>query len=296
MYLLSYHTPTGPRLGLRTASGVIAVAEAAKELLAHPQTPPPISIEEVCSGGAQALQALQDLQEQALARKTAPWLLVEEGLQLAPCVPHISKILCIGLNYRRHAAESGMAVPDSPVLFPKYANSLAASGETIPLPPTARQYDYEAELALVIGRRVRAVSEAQALDAVLGYCAANDLSARDLQFRTSQWLLGKALDKFLPIGPYLVTADEVPDPQALQMRCLLNGEVRQDSSTADMIFSVAFLVSYISQYMTLEPGDIIVTGTPEGVIMGRQDGRWLHAGDEVAIEIAGLGRLVNVLA
>lgn len=296
MYLLSYHTPSGPRLGLRTVKGVIAVAEAAEQLLAHSQTPPPITIEEVCAGGAEALQALRDLLELAQARTTAPWLLAEESLQLAPCVPHCSKILCIGLNYRRHAAESGMAVPDSPVLFPKYANSLAASGETIPLPATARQYDYEAELALVIGRRARAVSEAQALEYVLGYCAANDLSARDLQFRTSQWLLGKALDKFLPIGPYLVTADEVPDPQALQMRCLLNAEVRQASSTADMIFSVAFLVSYLSQYLTLEPGDIIVTGTPEGVIMGRQDGRWLHAGDEVVIEIAGLGRLVNVLA
>jgi 2-keto-4-pentenoate hydratase/2-oxohepta-3-ene-1,7-dioic acid hydratase in catechol pathway len=296
MYLLSYHTPAGPRLGLRTTHGVIDVAAAAKELLAGTQVPPPTSMQELCAGWQETRQGLQRLQELAQGQEAAPWLLSEERLQLAPCVPHSGKILCIGLNYRRHAAEAGMPVPDSPMLFSKYANSLAASGETIPLPANARQYDYEAELALVIGRRARAVTEAQALDFVLGYCAANDLSARDLQFRTSQWLLGKALDKFLPIGPYLVTTDEVPDPQDLRMRCLLNGEVRQDSSTADMIFSVAFLVSYLSQYLTLEPGDVIVTGTPEGVIMGRQDGRWLQAGDEVAIEIAGLGRLVNVLA
>jgi 2-keto-4-pentenoate hydratase/2-oxohepta-3-ene-1,7-dioic acid hydratase in catechol pathway len=295
MHVLSYHTPAGPRLGLKTALGVIDVAAATEQLLPGPPSPP-TSIAALCAGGTEALQALQHLQEQALTYEAAPWLLLEKDLQLAPCVPRDGKILCIGLNYRRHAAEAGMAIPDSPVLFPKYANSLAASGETIPLPTTAWQYDYEAELALVIGRRARAVPQAQALDFVLGYCAANDLSARDLQFRTSQWLLGKALDKFLPLGPYLVTSDEVPDPQALQMRCLVNGEVRQDSCTADMIFSVAFLVSYLSQYLTLEPGDIIVTGTPEGVVMGRKDGRWLRAGDEVAIEITGLGRLVNVLA
>jgi 2-keto-4-pentenoate hydratase/2-oxohepta-3-ene-1,7-dioic acid hydratase in catechol pathway len=296
MYLLSYQTPVGSHLGLKTAHGVIDVAAASEALLSGTQASPPTSLEELCAGGAQARGALQQLAALAQAHHSAPWLLPEETLQLAPCVPCGGKILCVGLNYRRHAAEAGMAVPDSPVLFPKYANGLAASGETIPLPANAVHYDYEAELALVIGQRVRAVPEAQALSAVLGYCNANDLSARDLQFRSSQWLLGKALDKFLPIGPYLVTTDEVPDPQALRLRCLVNGQMCQDSSTADMIFSVAYLVSYLSQYMTLEPGDVILTGTPEGVIMGKQDRRWLKAGDEVTIEIAGLGRLVNVLA
>src|SRR5262249_16430677 len=139
------------------------------------------------------------------------------------------------------------------------------------------------------------VSEQDALSYVFGYCNANDLSARDLQFRTSQWLLGKALDQFLPLGPYLVTADEVADPQQLQIRCAVNGQVRQDSSTADMIFPVASLISYISQYLTLEAGDILLTGTPEGVILGKSNPRWLMAGDEIAVEITGLGRLVNVL-
>ena len=128
---------------------------------------------------------------------------------------------------------------------------------------------------------------------VLGYCNLNDLSARDLQFRTSQWLLGKTLDKFMPIGPYLVTADEVGDPQALEIRCWVSDSLRQNSSTADMIFSVAYLVSYLSQYMTLEPGDVIATGTPEGVVFGMQEKQWLKPGDEVSIEIAGLGRLIN---
>lgn len=296
MYILSYHTPAGPRLGLKTEAGVIDVAAASSELLPGTQTPPPTTLEELCADSEQALLALARLQELAGTRQSASWLLREQTLRLAPCVPRYGKILCVGLNYRRHAAEAGMAVPDSPVLFPKYANGLAASGETIPLPDCAREYDYEAELALVIGRRAQAVTQAQALDVVLGYCNANDLSARDLQFRTSQWLLGKTLDKFLPIGPYLVTGDQVPDPQALHMRCLVNGQVRQDSSTADMIFSVAFLVSYLSQYMTLSPGDVILTGTPEGVIMGKRESPWLRAGDEVVIEIAGLGRLVNVLA
>ncbi len=296
MYILSYHTPAGPRLGLKTERGVIDVA-AARELLIDTPASLPARIEEVCAGGEQALRALRQLEERTQEQPAgSPWLLNEKTLQFAPCVSRLGKILCVGLNYRRHAAESGMAVPETPVLFPKYANGLAASGETIPLPGNAVQYDYEAELALVIGRRARAVAESEALDYVLGYCNANDLSARDLQFRTSQWLLGKALDKFLPIGPYLVTADEIPNPQALRMRCLVNGEVRQDSSTADMIFPVSFLVSYISQYLTLEPGDVILTGTPEGVIAGRKDGKWLKAGDEVVIEIEGLGRLVNLLA
>lgn len=297
MHILSYHTPGGPRLGLRTERGVIDVAAARERLAEVAPADLPASIAELCAGGEEALRALRQVEE--VARKQVvdtPWLLSEQTLHFAPCVPSSGKFICVGLNYRRHAAESGMAVPETPVLFPKFANGLAASGEPIPLPGNAVQFDYEAELALVIGRRAQAVAESEALKYVLGYCNANDLSARDLQFRTSQWLLGKALDKFLPIGPYLVTADEVPDPQALRMRCLVNGEVRQDSSTADMIFPVTFLVSYISQYITLEPGDVILTGTPEGVISGRKDGKWLKAGDEVVIEIDGLGQLVNMLA
>lgn len=296
MRLLTFHTPSGPRLGIKTERGVIDVEAASQQFL--PETPDdvPMTIEAVCAGGARALQALSDLEAVASQhQESGTFLLHERDLSLGPCVPRTGKIICVGLNYRRHAAESGMAVPDSPVLFPKYANSLAGSGEPISLPENAAQYDYEAELAVVIGRRAKSLREDEALACVLGYCNANDLSARDLQFRTNQWLLGKALDKFLPIGPYLVTADEIADPQALQIRCLVNGEERQHSSTADMVFPVAFLVSYLSQYMTLEPGDVILTGTPEGVIFGKEHGKWLTAGDEVVIEIEGLGRLVNVM-
>jgi 2-keto-4-pentenoate hydratase/2-oxohepta-3-ene-1,7-dioic acid hydratase in catechol pathway len=186
-----------------------------------------------------------------------------------------------------------MAIPTIPVLFSKFPNTIAASGEQVVLPATAVEYDYEAELGVVIGLRARQVSEQEALNYVLGYCNINDLSARDLQMRTSQWLLGKTLDKFMPIGPYLVTADVVGDPQALDIRCWVNGTLRQNSTTADMIFTVAELVSYISQYMTLDPGDVIATGTPEGVIFGMSEKHWLKPGDEVVVQIAGLGRLTT---
>lgn len=296
MRLLSFQSPTGQRLGVKTRQGVIDVVAASQQFMPDTLAHLPTSMEEVCAGGEKALRALSQLVEIAnQQQESTSWLLSEETLQFGPCVSRLGKIICVGLNYRRHADESGMAVPTSPVLFPKYANSLAGSGEPIPLPGNAVQYDYEAELAVVIGQRAKDIREDKALAYVLGYCNANDLSARDLQFRTNQWLLGKALDKFLPIGPYLVTTDEIADPQALKLRCLVNGEERQNSSTADMVFPVAFIVSYLSQYMTLEPGDIILTGTPEGVIFGKENGKWLAARDEVVVEVEGLGRLANVM-
>jgi 2-keto-4-pentenoate hydratase/2-oxohepta-3-ene-1,7-dioic acid hydratase in catechol pathway len=221
------------------------------------------------------------------------WIVPFGGLKLAPVVPMPGKIICIGLNYRRHAEESGAGVPASPVLFSKFSDSVSADGEEIPLNPEAVQYDYEAELVVVIGRRIYQVAAEEALGSVLGYCNGNDLSARDLQTRTSQWLLGKTLPKFMPIGPYLVTADEIPEPQQLPIRCWLNGELRQDSNTNDMIFPVAEIISYISRYLPLEPGDLISTGTPEGVILGRKEKDWMKPGDEVIVEIGPLGRLRN---
>jgi 2-keto-4-pentenoate hydratase/2-oxohepta-3-ene-1,7-dioic acid hydratase in catechol pathway len=235
------------------------------------------------------------VQERLASDSANRWLLDEAGLTYGPCVADPGKIICIGLNYRRHVEESGMAIPTLPVLFSKFSNAIAAPGEQILLQANAVEYDYEAELGVVIGKRAKNVSEKDALSYVLGYCNTDDLSARDLQMRTSQWLLGKTLDQFSPIGPYLVTADEVPDPQMLDIRCWVNGDLRQNSSTADMIFSVAYLVSYISQYMTLEPGDVISTGTPEGVVLGMKEKRWLKPGDEVTIEIAGLGQLTNTM-
>jgi 2-keto-4-pentenoate hydratase/2-oxohepta-3-ene-1,7-dioic acid hydratase in catechol pathway len=201
----------------------------------------------------------------------------------------------VGLNYRRHAEETNAPVPTTPVLFSKFSNTIAAPNEPVPLPANAQQYDWEAELAVVIGRTARNVAEADALQYVFGYTNGDDISARELQTRTSQWLLGKTLDKFFPVGPYLVTADEVGDPQSLRVTCTVNGTLVQDSNTADMIFSVAHVISYISQYFTLQPGDLITTGTPEGVAMGRADKPWLKPGDEVVVEIEKLGRLRNVM-
>jgi 2-keto-4-pentenoate hydratase/2-oxohepta-3-ene-1,7-dioic acid hydratase in catechol pathway len=213
----------------------------------------------------------------------------EEELTIGPCVGMPPKIICIGLNYRQHALESGMAIPAIPVVFTKYNNTLVDFGGDVSLGKMGHQFDYEVELGVVMGRRCKDVPASDALDYVRGYCVANDLSCRDLQFRTSQWLMGKSLDHFLPLGKYLVTADEVKDPQALQLRCTLNGEVRQDSNTSDMIFSVAEIIEDLSKHMTLEPGDLILTGTPQGVIMGLAEKNWLRPGDVVEVEIEGLG-------
>jgi 2-keto-4-pentenoate hydratase/2-oxohepta-3-ene-1,7-dioic acid hydratase in catechol pathway len=214
---------------------------------------------------------------------------------LAPS-PAPEKVVCVGLNYRRHAEEAGMAVPTVPVLFPKFANSIAAPGATVAVPPATEQVDYEAELAVVIGRRCSMVDVATALEHVAGYCCANDLSARDLQFATSQWMLGKAIDGFLPLGPWLVTPDEVGDPQRLQLHCWVNGERRQSTSTEDMVFSVAEIISFASRTCALVPGDVVITGTPFGVGMGFDPPKWLRTGDEVVVEIERLGRLVTRLS
>jgi 2-keto-4-pentenoate hydratase/2-oxohepta-3-ene-1,7-dioic acid hydratase in catechol pathway len=214
-------------------------------------------------------------------------------LTLGPAVPNPGKIVCVGLNYRKHAEETGAAIPTSPVLFSKFLNTVAGPDEEVPLTDAATQYDYEVELAVVMGQTAKNVSAADALNSVFGYATANDLSARDLQNRTSQWILGKTMDKFMPIGPYLVTADEVPDPQKLAIRTWLNGEVRQNSNTDDMIFPVAEIISYISRHFTLEPGDVIITGTPEGVILGMAEKRWMVPGDVVEVEVEGLGKLRN---
>jgi 2-keto-4-pentenoate hydratase/2-oxohepta-3-ene-1,7-dioic acid hydratase in catechol pathway len=214
-------------------------------------------------------------------------------VRLAPSVPQPGKVICIGLNYRRHAAETNKPVPENPIVFSKLGNVLAASNEEIPLPAVAKHYDYEAELVAVIGRRARNVPEAGALDYVWGFCNGNDLSARDLQFQSSQWLLGKTLDHFGPIGPWLVSRDEAGDLDRMPIRCTVNGDVRQSSVVGDMVFSVPELVSFLSRHFTLDPGDVIFTGTPEGVADGRPDHPWLKPGDEVVVEVGKLGRLVN---
>jgi len=291
MRILTYKTDSGLALGIKTDQGIIDVAMASKGLGCSDVTATPAAF---YAQGIDALPAMMGLADKAAA-ECAPWLLDEATLHLGPCVANPEKILCVGLNYRRHAEESGSAVPEVPVLFSKFNNALAANGEDVPVPNTAEKYDYEVELAVVVGKTAINVSEDEALDYVLGYTNANDLSARDLQMRSSQWLLGKTLDKFCPLGPYLVTADEVDDPQQLSTKSWLNGELRQNSNTADMIFSIAQIIAYVSRYFTLKPGDVILTGTPEGVILGMQEKVWMKPGDVVSVEVSDFGKLTNKL-
>jgi 2-keto-4-pentenoate hydratase/2-oxohepta-3-ene-1,7-dioic acid hydratase in catechol pathway len=204
-----------------------------------------------------------------------------------------SKIICVGLNYRDHAAESKLEPPSSPLLFAKWLNSLAAPGDPIRLPRVTSQVDHEAELGVVIGRRATNVSTDEALGIVAGYVCVNDVSARDVQAVDGQWTRAKSFDSFCPVGPRLAPASEIQDPQALRIRCLVNGEVVQDGTTADMIFGVAEIIAFASQSLTLEPGDLIATGTPAGVQLGRSHPRWLRDGDTVTIDIEGIGQLTN---
>ena len=286
MILTTYYSDDGIRLGIKSERGILDVARAAAATgAACPVTP-----DAVYAQGLAALPALSDLLNQA---EDSALYLDEADLTYAPVVPNPGKILCVGLNYRQHAAESGMDAPEFPVLFSKFNNALAAANEDIPLQADWRRVDYESELGVVMGKTARHVAEDEALDYVLGYCNMNDLSERDLQMRSGQWLLGKTIDKFLPLGPYVVTADDIPDPQNLFIKGWMNGELRQDSSTADMIFTVAEVIAYASQIMTLSPGDVISTGTPEGVILGMEKRQWMKPGDEYAVEVEGLGRLVN---
>ncbi len=202
------------------------------------------------------------------------------------------KIICVGLNYRDHAEEQGTPLPERPLLFAKWPNTLISAGDPIRIPSISQNVDYEAELGVVIGRRASGVSADDALDHVEGYVVANDVSGRDLQFADGQWVRGKSLDTFLPVGD-LVSASEVPDPQALPIRAILNGVVMQDSNTSNMIFGVAEVIAFISQAITLEPGDLIITGTPAGVGAFREPPVWMKPGDEITIEIDGLGSITN---
>ena len=277
MKLLTYFEGGTARLGIATDKGVIDVAAAGG----------PATIIDAIGAGTSRLDSV-------VASAPASAIKDLANLKIGPAITNPGKIICIGLNYAKHAAESGSPIPTHPVVFSKFNNTLAADGEDVPLvADVATQFDWEVELAVVIGKTARKVAEADALGYVFGYATANDLSTRDLQMRTSQWLLGKSSDKFFPIGPYIVSADEVGDPQKLKLTTKVNGVLRQNSNTADMIFNVAQIVSYLSEYMTLEPGDVITTGTPEGVAMGLPDKPWLKAGDVTVVEVEKLGALTN---
>ena len=286
MKLINFKVEEQVRLGIKTEKGIIDVEQAATSLSLEL----PTTMEQVIAGGDKALSQLAELTKLEVST------ISEEELVYAPCITQPEKIICVGLNYVDHAKESNMEIPTSPVLFSKFNNTLAAHNQTIRLPENAEKFDYEVEMVIVIGKEAKYVSKDEALSYVFGYTVGNDLSARDLQFRSGQWLLGKTCDHFGPIGPYLVTADEL-DPTNLNIQCSVNGEVRQSANTRDMIFDCATLVSYLSEHMTLKPGDIIFSGTPEGVILGYPEDQqvWLKSGDEVQVSVENIGTLVNVL-
>ncbi|SPF78030.1 fumarylacetoacetate hydrolase family protein [Pseudoprimorskyibacter insulae] len=232
----------------------------------------------------EALAKLRDLDIDALP-------VVEEPGRIGACLTRVPNFFCIGLNYALHAKESGMEPPKEPVVFNKATSALSGPFDDVIIPRKSSKADWEVELGVVIGKDTLYVSEEDALDHVAGYCTINDMSEREFQIeRSGQWVKGKSAPTFAPIGPYLVTADEVADPQALRVTLDLNGETVQDSNTADMIFSVRQIVSHLSQFMKLVPGDIIATGTPSGVGMGMKPQRFLKPGDVMEIEVEGLGR------
>ena len=245
-----------------------------------PQLPPALN---------DALPTLRGYVPPAGTRKTVS----RSDVTLLPVIPSPQKIICIGVNYADHAAETGQAPPPYPTVFAKFANTLAASGDPIVLPSASTMPDYEGELAVVIGRPGRQITEQDALDYVAGYTAFNDVSARDFQGHTSQWTMGKSPDTFGPLGLALLTADEIPDPQKLELRTTVNGEVLQQASTADMVFTVRQLIAYLSQTMTLLPGDVIATGTPSGIGAARTPPRFLRPGDTVVISIDDVTELAN---
>lgn len=292
MKLLTFYKNGDEMLGVKTEAGIIDLHLA---LQTHPNTSVVTHMMELIESGDVALMKLQQYVENLPEGASEPFIVDETALEFAPAVTRPSKIICVGLNYKKHADETGLPYPEYPVLFNKFPNALSAHNEEVAVPKTTERLDYEVELGIIIGKRAKYVAEEDALDYVFGYCTTNDLSARDLQKRTSQWMTGKTNDGFAPVGPYIVTKNAIENPNNLRLTTKVNGELRQNSNTADMIYSVEELVSYISQYMTLEPGDLIMTGTPEGVIIGKpiEERVYLQPGDEVTVEVEGLGALTT---
>ncbi len=278
-------------LGVKTDLGILDVLKTAKFI----RSPAPTTIDDLIRRGD---RGLTELVKVALARRTPGFFVAEDRAEFGPCVTNPEKILCVGLNYARHARETNNPIPKLPVLFNKFNNALNSHGGTVRVSSIpAEKFDYESELVIVMGRKARNVSEAEALSYVFGYCIGNDFTARDLQSRSSQWMIGKTCDGFGLLGPYLVTADQV-DPNNLKIEGTVNGEVRQSSNTSDMVFNCAQIVSYASTLMTLAPGDVIYTGTPEGVISGypKEKQVWLKPGDRLTTTIEKLGTLRFALA
>jgi 2-keto-4-pentenoate hydratase/2-oxohepta-3-ene-1,7-dioic acid hydratase in catechol pathway len=286
MTLLNMRTAAGPRLGVKQARGILDVAAAA----ALYKLPSPVDTDDLLQHGKGGMLA----RVVAAAEKGPERLyLPERAVQHAPLVTRPEKIIMMGFNYRRHAAETNTPIPANPVLFSKYNNTLNHHGGTIALPAAAKHFDHEIELVMVFGRECRDVSEAAALDYVAGYATGNDFTARDMQYLTSQFMIGKTFDGFAPLGPHLVTSDLVGDPNSLRLECRVNGEQRQDWNTNDMIFNCRQMISFASRMMTIKPGDIFFTGTPHGVIYGKPKAEqvWLKPGDRVMCSVEKLGEL-----
>jgi 2-keto-4-pentenoate hydratase/2-oxohepta-3-ene-1,7-dioic acid hydratase in catechol pathway len=277
------------RLGVKSEKGVLDVVEAAQIL--HMRAPATID-DLLQHEDGPSLNALVDAAAKSKPAQKA--FLKEDVIEFAPVVTRPEKIVCVGLNYRQHAIEIGAPIPKQPVLFNKFNTTLNHHNGTIKLPVDfAKKFDCEVEMVIAIGREAKMVSEADALSYVAGYATGNDFTARDLQLETGgQWMVGKTPDQFAPIGPYMVTADQI-DPDNLKLECRVNGETRQSSNTSDFIFNTRTMISYISRVITLKPGDIIFTGTPQGVIQGKPKDKqvWLKPGDRIACSLEKLGEL-----
>lgn len=285
---------SGFGLGLETEGGVVDVSATAKSL----GLTSPADMDDLLQNGRG--QEIVTLVRSLSGKPKAAKMIAASALQFAPLVTRPEKIVCVGFNYRKHAEETNTPIPKAPPLFAKYNNALNSHNGRIKLPTGADTwFDYETELVIVFGKFCKNVSEADALDYVAGYATGNDFSARGLQNITSQFTAGKTADGFAPVGPWLATRKRVPDPNTLKIKTLVNGEVRQDWTTEDMIYNCRHIISYASRCMTLKPGDIIFTGTPQGVIWGQkgplEQRRWLRAGDIVTSSLEGLGDLVVTL-
>lgn len=282
MRLATLDTPHGPRLAAFHDGKYLDFSSVDAGF--------PTSMRRFLERGAEGIKAAKELLKNPGIAK-----LEAKSVKLKAPVADPAKIVCVGLNYKDHAAESGSPIPKEPVLFSKYTTALIGPGESIVVPAVSQEVDYEAELVIVIGKRGRHVKTADAMNYVAGYTVGHDVSARDWQLKKDgkQWMVGKTFDTFAPTGPHLVTADEVPDPHALGIRLRLNGTTMQDSNTKQMIFNTAEIVAYISQVFTIEAGDLIFTGTPPGVGVARKPQVFLKGGDVVEVEIDGLGVLRN---
>jgi 2-keto-4-pentenoate hydratase/2-oxohepta-3-ene-1,7-dioic acid hydratase in catechol pathway len=279
--LVTFTTGADARLGVLRGDAIVDLAEASEGHL-------PSDMLAYLQRGRSAMELACELAQQSQSK-----VALSEVKLLAP-VPNPPKIVAVGMNYADHCREQGVECPTSPVLFAKFSTAVIGPGEAIRWDPAlTEQVDYEVELAVVIGRTARRVSVDDALDYVAGYTICNDVSARDLQFLDGQWVRAKSLDTFCPLGPWLVTRDEIADPQDLTIRCFLNGEVMQDSSTEQMVFGVRELIAFSSRAFTLQPGDVLVTGTPPGVGVFRDPPIFMKEGDVVTVEIEGLGQLAN---